>query len=157
MNLSNEEIDEINKLNRLTKHNKLENFIPSYLDEYVLCIRNLITIFQTQKPNRTIENIFSLILQYIRTLSNTKQDEYHYITLLCNIIIKLSIELQCGKQQEEPNITSIEGKQYFNSRQNIKQSICNMAIIIVQFSGNYPLYKITKIAIAICSPDIICE
>jgi hypothetical protein len=73
---------------------------------------------------------------------------YYYTYILCIIISKLSVELECCEQDCDDNDDNEDDK-------TVKQSICNMTIYMTALCGDYTQIKLAKIAIAVCAPDII--
>ena len=125
--------------------------------EYISCINNLVKVFRKHNPELKLQTIFNNISKYIRCITNYNNDRqlYYYTYILCIIISKLSVELECCEQDCDNNKVA-RGAEALVER--IKQSICNMTIYMTALCGDYTQIKLAKIAIAICAPDIIvCE
>ena len=144
--LTIEEEAEVELLNNLSV--SIDDGKYSHSSEYISCINNLVKVFRKHNPELNLQTIFNNISKYIRCITNYNNDRqlYYYTYILCIIISKLSVELECCEQDCDNNDVDVN---------RIRQSICNMTIYMTALCGDYTQIKLAKIAIAICAPDII--
>jgi hypothetical protein len=146
--LTIEEEAEVELLNNLSIYIDDEKY--SHSSEYISCINNLVKVFRKHNPELKLQTIFNNISKYIRCITNYNNDRqlYYYTYILCIIISKLSVELECCEQDCDDNDDNEDDK-------TVKQAICNMTIYMTALCGDYTQIKLAKIAIAVCAPDII--
>ena len=158
--LTIEEETEVELLNNLSI--SIDDGKYSHSSEYISCINNLVKVFRKHNPELNLQTIFNNISKYIRCITNYNNDRqmYYYTYILCIIISKLSVELECCEQDCDNN-KGARGAEALVAEtlvERIRQSICNMTIYMTALCGDYTQIKLAKIAIAICAPDIIvCE
>jgi hypothetical protein len=146
--LTIEEEAEVELLNNLSIY--IDDGKYSHSSEYISCINNLVKVFRKHNPELKLQTIFNNISKYIRCITNYNNDRqlYYYTYILCIIISKLSVELECCEQDCDDNDDNEDDK-------TVKQAICNMTIYMTALCGDYTQIKLAKIAIAVCAPDII--